>query len=209
MFASSTAHSRELLDNGRARAENAPWWGRPAGRAQFDPGQNAVARRAYRSDEEVTAGVEVTPNNVARRRAFRTNDAFAELIRTGGAQQVEYRFRGRFHLLVCGGGIRNGGVSWVEGLPRSAMRDLRRRLTFVPAGCEYYERSHQQSAAPTLYVYFRSIGSASVTVHILRFLRPGPGLGVGCGLSGVRWACARARTGFYALRAPPIRSQPD
>jgi dTDP-4-dehydrorhamnose 3,5-epimerase len=48
-----------------------------------------------------------------------------------------------------------------------------------------------------------------VTVHIPRFLHPRPGLGVGCGLSGVRWACARARTGFYALRAPPIRSQPD
>src|SRR6202034_2028015 len=137
-----------------------PWRGRPAGRAQFDRCQDSAARQGLLSDEGGTPSIEVTPSTAGRRRTFSTNGVVVELIRTGGVQQVEYRFRGRFHLLVCGGGIRNDGESWVEGLPRSAMRDLRRRLTFVPAGCEYYERSHQPRSAPTLYVYFGAVDSA-------------------------------------------------
>jgi AraC family transcriptional regulator len=160
MFSGSTARSANPPEKERPRTHNIPWWGRPTSPARFDPGHSLVGRYGFHSDGELTPSVEVTPSNAARRSTFSTKGAFAELIRTGGAQQVEYQFRGRFHLLVCGGGIRNDGESWVEGLPRSTMRDLRRRLTFVPAGCGYYERRHQPRSAPTLYVYFGAVDSA-------------------------------------------------
>jgi AraC family transcriptional regulator len=159
MFPSSTARSADPPDKERSRTHNISWWGHPTSPARSDSGHSLVARHGFRRDGEVTPSVEVTPSNAARRSTFSTKGVFAELIRTGGARQVEYRFRGRFHLLVCGGGIRNDGESWVEGLPRSTMRDLRRRLTFVPAGCGYYERRHQPGSAPTLYVYFGAVGS--------------------------------------------------
>jgi AraC family transcriptional regulator len=159
MFPRSIARSADSLDEERPRAHDISW-DRPAAPARIDPGHSLVARYGFRSDEEATPSVEVIPSNAARRCTFRTNGVFAELIRTGGAPQVEYRFRGRFHLLVCGGGIRNDGESWIEGLPRSTIRDLRRRLTFVPAGSGYYERRHQPGSAPTLYVYFGATGSA-------------------------------------------------
>jgi len=160
MFPSPTARSAHPLDIDKPRTHHVSRWGRPTGPARFDSGQRLVARHGFRSDGEIAPSVEVIPSNAARRSTFSTNGVFAELIRTGGAQQVEYRYRGRFHLLVCGGGIRNDGESWVEGLPRSTMRDLRRRLTFVPAGSGYYEQRHQSGPAPTLYVYFCQVGSA-------------------------------------------------
>jgi len=42
------------------------------------------------------------------------------------------------HLLaVCEEGERREGETFVEGLPRSTLRDLRRKLTLVPAGHAY------------------------------------------------------------------------
>jgi AraC family transcriptional regulator len=157
MFPSSTAHSADLFDNWRVRSANAPWRPRPAGRNHNDPARQSNVPRGCHSEEDITPSVEVTPDDVARRSTFSSNGVFAEVIRAGGAGQVEYRFRGTSHLLVCGGGIRADGESWVEGLPRSSVRDLRRKLTFVPAGCEYYERRDHQRATPTLYVYFNPI----------------------------------------------------
>ena len=40
---------------------------------------------------------------------------------------------------MCERGVRRDGDTYVEGLPRSTLRDLSRKLTFVPAGHEYHE----------------------------------------------------------------------
>jgi AraC family transcriptional regulator len=42
----------------------------------------------------------------------------------------------------------------VEGLPRSARRDLKRKLTFVPAGHEYREWHDPRTLARVVFFYF-------------------------------------------------------
>lgn len=166
MFARSTAHNDDILDEPRIRSDHTTRRRRLADRARFEPSQDSTARHAFHFDKEITPSVKVTPDDVARRYTFRTNGVFAEVIRISGAQQVEHRFRGRSHLLVCGGGIRADGESWIEGLPRSSIRDLRRKLTFVPAGHEYYERHDEQRAALIAYVYFDSLCPAGQNTDI-------------------------------------------
>jgi AraC family transcriptional regulator len=52
-------------------------------------------------------------------------------------EKIEFRFRAPLHLLaVCDQGMRSDGDTFVEGLPRSSLRDVTRKLTFVPAGHE-------------------------------------------------------------------------
>jgi AraC family transcriptional regulator len=64
----------------------------------------------------------------------------AEIVQAKSLDRIEFRFRAPVHLLVlCDRAVRREGDTYVEGLPRSALCDLSRKLTFVPAGHEYYE----------------------------------------------------------------------
>jgi len=61
---------------------------------------------------------------------------------------LEFRFRAPLHLLtVCEQAIRSDGDTFVEGLPRSRLRDARRKLTFVPVG-------HAATACPDAHRLF-------------------------------------------------------
>jgi AraC family transcriptional regulator len=50
--------------------------------------------------------------------------------------------------------VRSDGDTFVEGLPRSKRRDVRRRLTFVPAGHAYHEWQEPRVLARMVYFYF-------------------------------------------------------
>jgi AraC family transcriptional regulator len=79
----------------------------------------------------------------------------AELIRSASPGKVEYRFRARRHLLVAyGQGSRRDGETFVEGLPRSARRDLARKLTLVPAGHEYHEWHEPRAPVRLMFFHF-------------------------------------------------------
>ncbi len=45
-------------------------------------------------------------------------------------------------------------TSFVEGLPRSTLRDFKRKLTFVPAGHEYHERHEPRTLTRVAFFYF-------------------------------------------------------
>jgi AraC family transcriptional regulator len=149
MFRSSTAYDADVLP---APSRDVP--PRLPDRAQVERVRDPLVGNNSIPYEGTSPCVDVTPRDAVSRRAFGTTGFFAEVIRTHGVERVEYRFRERFHLLVCGGGIRADGESRVEGLASSSVRDLRRKLTFVPAGREYYERHVQQRSTLTLYFYF-------------------------------------------------------
>jgi AraC family transcriptional regulator len=77
----------------------------------------------------------------------------AEIVQATSREKIELRFRGPLHLLaLCEQGMRSDGDTFVEGLPRSALRDASRKLTFVPAGHSYYE--WQEPRVPTRVVHF-------------------------------------------------------
>jgi AraC family transcriptional regulator len=51
-------------------------------------------------------------------------------------------------------GTRRDGEAYVEGLPASKLREVRRRLTFVPAGHEYREWHEARAPGRIAYLYF-------------------------------------------------------
>lgn len=99
--------------------------------------------------------VEVHPANAATRHAVAWQGMAAEIVQATGPGRIEFRFRGPLHLLaVCERGVRSDGASFVEGLPRSTLRDATRRLTFVPAGHAYGEWHEQRVPTRMVYFYF-------------------------------------------------------
>lgn len=79
----------------------------------------------------------------------------AELVEASTGTRVELRFRAPVHLLVIyEQGARRSGETYVEGLPSSALRDVTRKMTFVPAGHDYRETLEPRSATRLLYFYF-------------------------------------------------------
>ena len=102
--------------------------------------------------------VEISPNDIVKRRAVTWDGISAEIVQAIRDEEIEFRFRASSHHLfaVYERGSRRDGVSLVEGLPRSTLRKFERRLTFVPAGHEYYERQEPLSLARMVFFYFDS-----------------------------------------------------
>jgi AraC family transcriptional regulator len=99
--------------------------------------------------------VEVYPPDVVQRRAVRWGGIAAEIVQATRREKLEIRFRAPLHLLtVCDQGVRRDGDTFVEGLPRSRLRDARRKLTFVPAGHEYHEWQEPRLLTRIVCFYF-------------------------------------------------------
>jgi AraC-like DNA-binding protein len=97
------------------------------------------------SDGDATADVippvvEISPLAAVKRRTVRGYGMVAESVQSTSQGGIQHRFRAPVHLLVMyEKGVRRDGETFVEGLPRSTLRNLERKLTFVPAGHEYHE----------------------------------------------------------------------
>jgi AraC family transcriptional regulator len=84
--------------------------------------------------------LEIIPAHVVTRRAVAWDSIRVEIVQFITHDKVEFRFRAPCHLLlVYEEGVRDEGETMVGDLPRSTLRTLRRKLTFVPAGHEYRE----------------------------------------------------------------------
>jgi AraC family transcriptional regulator len=78
----------------------------------------------------------------------------AEFVLSTNQQKIDYRFRASVHLLaVCEQGARRDGETFVEGLPRSTLRDFARKLTIVPAGHAYHEWQEPRTRTSLMYFY--------------------------------------------------------
>jgi AraC-like DNA-binding protein len=107
----------------------------------------------HHTDDAIDHAVEIFPSDIVKRRAVTWDGMAAEVVQATGHDKVEFRFRAPFHLLVAyEQGVRRDGETLVEGLPRSTLRDVKRKLTFVPAGHEY--RDWQEARVPTRVAYF-------------------------------------------------------
>ena len=95
-----------------------------------------------------------SPDAVVRRTVI--SDAItAEIVQATSDRRREFRFRAPLHLLVVyEQGARRDGETFVEGLPRSTLRDFARKLVFVPAGHEYREWQEPTTAAQLMHLYF-------------------------------------------------------
>jgi AraC family transcriptional regulator len=117
--------------------------------------QRARALCGHDTGDTINHAVEVFPSDAVARRTASWDGMAVEVIQPVALDTVEFRFRAPTHLLVAHEeGIRRDGETFVEGLPPSTLRDLRRRLTFVPAGHEYHERLEPRSPSRFTYFYF-------------------------------------------------------
>src|ERR1700730_2692454 len=105
--------------------------------------------------DETNHGVQVYPADVVKRRTVTWDGMAAEIVQATRREKMELRYRGPLHLLaVCDQGMRSDGDTFVEGLPRSRLRDVTRKLTFVPAGHAYHEWHEPRVLTRVVYFYF-------------------------------------------------------
>jgi AraC family transcriptional regulator len=99
--------------------------------------------------------VEIAPHRAVTRRGMEWNGMAAELVQATTPHRVDYRFRSRMHLLAAyEQGVRRDGESYVAGASRSTLRDVAKKLTFVPAGHEYREWHEPRTPTDVTYFYF-------------------------------------------------------
>jgi AraC family transcriptional regulator len=107
--------------------------------------------------------VQVCPADSVKRRAVAWDGMTVETLQATSHEKIEFRFRAPLHLLaVYDQGIRSDGDTFVEGLPRSTLRDVSRKLTFVPAGHAYHEWQEPRVLTRVTYFYF---DPAKMPVH--------------------------------------------
>jgi AraC family transcriptional regulator len=116
--------------------------------------------RGYRQQDRSTRDtcnqmVEIYPPDVVKRRSVTWDGMAAETVQATSFEKIELRFHAPLHLLaVCDHGMRSDGDTFVEGLPRSRLRDASRKLTFVPAGRSYHEWQEPRVLMRVMYFYF-------------------------------------------------------
>ena len=103
----------------------------------------------------VDHGVAVQPSDAVKRSPRACDGMVAEIVQATRREKLELRFCGPLHLLaVYDQGMRRDGDTFVEGLPRSKLRDVTRKLTFVPAGHAYHEWHEPCALMRVVYFYF-------------------------------------------------------
>ena len=97
----------------------------------------------------------IAPQEIVKRRTVTSDGMTAEIVQTTRRQKIEFRYRGPLHMLVVyEQGVHRDGFTFVEGVSRSNLRDLRKKLTFVPAGYEYHECQDLRILSRVTYFYF-------------------------------------------------------
>jgi AraC family transcriptional regulator len=105
--------------------------------------------------DALSSAVEISPSDIVKRRAVTWRGISAESVHITDRRRMEYRFCAPVHLLALfEEGVRTDGSTFVEGLPRSALRNYRRKLILVPAGHEYHDWQEPRSLARMAYFYF-------------------------------------------------------
>src|ERR1700730_2185334 len=97
--------------------------------------------------------VDFSPPEIVRRHSAVWSGLHVETVQLMRHKPFEYRFRAPCHLLIAAElAERYDGETFVEGLPRSTLRDFTHKLTFVPAGHDF--RGWQRPRALTRTTYF-------------------------------------------------------
>jgi AraC family transcriptional regulator len=99
--------------------------------------------------------VEISPSDNVKRRTATWSGMAAEIVQATRHDRIESSFCAPVHLLAAyERGARHDGGTFVEGLPESTLRDLRRKLVFVPAGHEYHDWQEPRILTRVNYFYF-------------------------------------------------------
>lgn len=104
-------------------------------------------------DLESRSIVDISPPEIVRRHSAAWSGVHVETVQVMQHTPFDYGFRAPCHLLIAAElAERYDGETFVEGLPRSTLRDFTHKLTFVPAGHDF--RGWQKPRALTRITYF-------------------------------------------------------
>ncbi len=105
-------------------------------------------------DEAALPAVNFDPPEIVRRQRLAWNGMHADIVQVVHNEPFEFSYRrSDKHLLIAAERVqRYDGETSVEGLPKSAARDIIRKLSFVPAGHEL--RGWQKPRTQARCVYF-------------------------------------------------------
>jgi AraC family transcriptional regulator len=99
-------------------------------------------------------GVDFRPAALATRQAAAWHGLSGEVVRISKQEAFECHYCGPCHLLIAyRRATRRKGESSLEDLPRSMLRDLSRKLTFVPAGSRFREWHDPSGPMQATYLY--------------------------------------------------------
>jgi AraC family transcriptional regulator len=99
--------------------------------------------------------VDIAPSKNVRRHAITWPGGAAELVQCVKRDCIEFRFNAPVHLLaVYERALRQAGETSVNGIACSSVRDLARKLTFVPANCQYRDFWHEPQVPPRVYYFY-------------------------------------------------------
>jgi AraC family transcriptional regulator len=105
------------------------------------------------ADSEARSIVDYSPSEIVRRHSAAWSGLEVETVQVVRHTPFEYGFRAPCHLLIAAElAERYEGETFVEGLPRSTLRNFTRKLTFVPAGHDF--RGSQTPRTLTRATYF-------------------------------------------------------
>ncbi|MBV8458879.1 MAG: helix-turn-helix transcriptional regulator [Acetobacteraceae bacterium] len=132
-----------------------------ASEPRFAPGSRSVTRVQHEPvlvlpevPRAIRHSVEIEPAEIARRRSATWDGMAAEIVQMTRLESFHVRFKAPVHLLVAyGRGMRRDGETCIQGVPRVTLRDLRRKLTFAPAGCEFLEWQEPRALSQITYLY--------------------------------------------------------
>ena len=111
------------------------------------------------SDNVGPRHVAISPSDAVRRQSIAGRGITAELVEATGRHRVEFRYRGSSHLLVAyAQGVARRGETCVDAISRSSPHEFRRKLTFAPAGDDYFERHLLHTSGRLLFVYLDPAG---------------------------------------------------
>jgi AraC-like DNA-binding protein len=103
--------------------------------------------------------VEISPSDNVKRRIATWPGMAAEIVQATRRDRIESRFCAPVHLLAAyERGLRHDGGTFIEGLPKSTLRDFRRKLIFVPAGHQYHDWQEPGILTRVVYFYFDPAG---------------------------------------------------
>lgn len=106
------------------------------------------------SGSDGLSGVQFRPAHLAARQTATLRGLSGEVVRMVSRDPFESDYCGPRHLLVLyTQAARHRGESIIEGLPRSTLRELSDKLTFVPAGRRF--RESQEPRGCTQAIYFK------------------------------------------------------
>jgi AraC family transcriptional regulator len=103
---------------------------------------------------EARSRVDFSPPEIVRRQSATLPGMRVETVQVMRHSPFEYGFRAPCHLLIAAElAERYDGETFVEGLPRSTLRDFTRRLTLVPSGHDFRGSQRPRALARTTYFY--------------------------------------------------------